>query len=562
MRTAAICPTCATYTNAVCVIYDGPDVLTNINVNPLDSLDLALVNINTAIGVINTSIANLNLDQVLTNGNTSQLDAKVGTLGLYDGPNGDYGKVSLSDSIFDVTDVANNSMIRVEADTFTLANKANIGAGLVTTPKTFILPNKNGTFAMTSDIPSNLITGTGVNGQVAFWTGTGTQSGSNNLFWDNATGALGINTPAPSAKLDVGGNVKITNSVDTTALNIVDNAPTNASDEVIKFTSNLNGFKRIVGTNLSSGVGASVGAIFYNNANDYFQIYQAGSANTDILGIGGGGIVRARGNGLALLSDNTTNSSIRFYTYNKTSERMRITSSGYVGIGTTTPSRLLDVNGDASINGVRVGRGSGDIATNTVVGSAALDNNVTGSGITAIGVNALGKNTGSLNTALGASAGSEITTGAGNTVIGANNNTKPGNGSLETESGILSLSSQGSPEIWAQNVLINISSGNTESIIDIDVRTYAGAVIDYSVQDQGGSQQTGTIWAAFDCFGSVSYSDNKTPVTQGGTLSFNLTIQNNSSYVTLQLENNSPYDYNCVCIINCRLLKRYFLCEL
>lgn len=52
MRTAEICPTCATYTNAVCVLYDGPTVLTNINVDPLDSLDAALVNINTVVGEI------------------------------------------------------------------------------------------------------------------------------------------------------------------------------------------------------------------------------------------------------------------------------------------------------------------------------------------------------------------------------------------------------------------------------------------------------------------------------------------------------------------------------
>jgi hypothetical protein len=36
-------------------------------------------------------------------------------------------------------------------------------------------------------------------------------------------------------------------------------------------------------------------------------------------------------------------------------ERMRIASSGYVGIGTTTPAYLLDVNGQARINGVVYG---------------------------------------------------------------------------------------------------------------------------------------------------------------------------------------------------------------
>jgi len=45
MRTAAICPTCATFENALCVLYNGP-YLTNIDVNPLDSLEVALGKIN------------------------------------------------------------------------------------------------------------------------------------------------------------------------------------------------------------------------------------------------------------------------------------------------------------------------------------------------------------------------------------------------------------------------------------------------------------------------------------------------------------------------------------
>ena len=45
MRTAAICPTCATYENAKCIIYNGP-ILTNINVNPLEDLETILGKIN------------------------------------------------------------------------------------------------------------------------------------------------------------------------------------------------------------------------------------------------------------------------------------------------------------------------------------------------------------------------------------------------------------------------------------------------------------------------------------------------------------------------------------
>jgi len=51
MRTAAICPTCATFTNAVCVIYDGP-YLSNIGVAPLDNLEDILGLIDSSIGAI------------------------------------------------------------------------------------------------------------------------------------------------------------------------------------------------------------------------------------------------------------------------------------------------------------------------------------------------------------------------------------------------------------------------------------------------------------------------------------------------------------------------------
>jgi hypothetical protein len=46
MRTAAICPTCAVYENALCIIYNGP-YLSNINVNPLEDLQTILGKINT-----------------------------------------------------------------------------------------------------------------------------------------------------------------------------------------------------------------------------------------------------------------------------------------------------------------------------------------------------------------------------------------------------------------------------------------------------------------------------------------------------------------------------------
>ncbi len=45
MRTANICPTCATYENALCVLYNG-SYLTNLDIDPLDSIEEILVKIN------------------------------------------------------------------------------------------------------------------------------------------------------------------------------------------------------------------------------------------------------------------------------------------------------------------------------------------------------------------------------------------------------------------------------------------------------------------------------------------------------------------------------------
>ena len=115
------------------------------------------------------------------------------------------------------------------------------------------------------------------------------------------------------------------------------------------------------------------------------------------------------------------------------SERARIDSSGRFLVGTSTASgaNLLQVNSDALVNGITVGRGAGAISTNTAVGSGALQANTTGGSNTANGRLALSSNTtGAENVANGYAALYSNTTGGNNTANGNNalySNTTGGN---------------------------------------------------------------------------------------------------------------------------------------
>jgi len=53
-------------------------------------------------------------------------------------------------------------------------------------------------FASTASFVPGGVTGTGSNGQVAFWDGANSQTGDNGLFWDNTNKRLGVGTTAPA----------------------------------------------------------------------------------------------------------------------------------------------------------------------------------------------------------------------------------------------------------------------------------------------------------------------------------------------------------------------------
>jgi len=73
---------------------------------------------------------------------------------------------------------------------------------------------------------------------------------------------------------------------------------------------------------------------------------------------------------------------------------------------------------DASINGMTIGLGSGNVSSNVAFGQGALASNVSGQNNTAIGYNALNSSTSWFNVAIGGSALQALTTGGTNVALG------------------------------------------------------------------------------------------------------------------------------------------------
>jgi hypothetical protein len=121
---------------------------------------------------------------------------------------------------------------------------------------------------------------------------------------------------------------------------------------------------------------------------------------------------------------------------------------------------------DATINGVKVGRGLGNIATNTALGSGTLNANTTGATNTAVGVNALTVNTtGSQNTSVGVSSLSANNTGSQNTAIGRSasftNTTGINNVSLGFQALYFNSIGSSNTALGAAALLNNTANNNT-----------------------------------------------------------------------------------------------------
>jgi hypothetical protein len=260
------------------------------------------------------------------------------------------------------------------------------------------------TFNNKQNALTNPITGTGAAGQVAFWNGTNTQTGSNNLFWNNTNSVLEIKStgfPSDGVRINQNSNVStlITGRTQSIEFRIISTISQSSPIDgaipdlnQIGFVSNQAGINVVLGSTRTSAGG---GVRYYSSLNG-------------------------------------DNHSHRWY-HNR-SEQMRLAFSGNLLIGTTADAGFrLDVNGtaritstlntdaDAVVNGVNIGRGGGNISSNTRVGVNALSSNTTGNNNSAFGISSLNSNTiGIQNTAIGRSSLSANISGNNQVSIGAN----------------------------------------------------------------------------------------------------------------------------------------------
>ncbi len=252
----------------------------------------------------------------------------------------------------------------------TSAQTAIIQTNALTGLHTFTLPNASGTFALTSDL-TNKISGTLTSGYIP--KATGSTSLGNSSIYDNGTN-IGIGTTSPGAKLHLIGSSETLRLGTTTSDNyftffnssgaqIGDIGFDGRDTNILSIWNNSNG-GMLFGTNstermritssgqvqISSPISDALKLTNTNSGAYNGVLIQNDASNQVVLGIGGstvGGSNQNRGY-------SGTVSNIDYYLMTNNTERVRITSSGNVGIGTTAPNQLLSIS-SSSVGGSAFG---------------------------------------------------------------------------------------------------------------------------------------------------------------------------------------------------------------
>jgi hypothetical protein len=268
----------------------------------------------------------------------------------------------------------------------TITTTGTIGITQATTSTDGYLSSTDwNTFNGKQNALTNPVTGTGTSGQVAYWSGTTTQTGSNNLFWDNTNERLGVGTNAPGYKLDIRGNLAI---------------QTSGQFLEFKSVSGSNSFIGGGGNSINTSVGINNNSYGFSALNGITDGYDNTAIGKDSLLLCTTGFWNVAIGNSALRSGTSIRSNVAV-------GFQALYSGGYqenVAIGKTS------LFSSGSNNSYNTALGSG---------SQYSLNGINGTNNSSIGYNSLYSNlTGAYNVALGNYSLFRITTGSNNTAIG------------------------------------------------------------------------------------------------------------------------------------------------
>lgn len=296
----------------------------------------------------------------------------------------------------------------------TLANipaPGEIGRMFVSTDTFALYRDTGSSWDLIGGPGAGTVTGSGASGQVSFWNGASSLTGSNNLFWNAGANFLGIGTAGPSSALDVRGVITVnTNGIPSTIST--------------RYGANSGGNNIWIGGGGQSSIGASgqplLGSVNTSlGVNALFQVttgYRNVAVGYQALFINQTGISNVAVGALSLQSlvSGSFNTAVGYQALTNA------TASNNSAFGSTALFSNTSGAQNVAVGNSALGANTNG-SNNVAVGFQALQTNSTFSSSVAIGAQALSNsNQGNFNTAIGASAAQFINTGGSNIFIGYN----------------------------------------------------------------------------------------------------------------------------------------------
>jgi len=246
------------------------------------------------------------------------------------------------------------------------------GSGLLTN-------NGSGGLSWATSAGLGLVSGTGSAGQVSYWSGTNSITGSNSFWWDATNNRLGIGTNTPQASIDIAGSTSI-----------ISNVTGNITISPASLILSINGRVYQTGLGYSTYFGQYAGRV-----DDLSDRYNTGIGYSSLYNN----------------STGTKNAALGYYSLYTNSTGANNTALGYYSLYSNTGSYNTAVGSNAL-------RTNTSASYNTAVGYYSLYTNSTGTYNTALGYYSLYSNTGSYNSSLGSYSLYSNSSGTNNTSLG------------------------------------------------------------------------------------------------------------------------------------------------